>query len=447
MSRISTYLHTELDYLKANQPIASEVVKGFFASPSKDMRNISLECSKELKEDRITPKTLRLVFGSLMICDGFRPLLMQGIDRVFTDTVYDKKATYARICYAIGCFVMGWGLCIAEKAIARGLNNYRAKIEKASLDSKVAKEGTALIIFPAYDYNSAFYINPDTARNYEQLSKRFKLISATVSSTKELIKTIHSVADAGHDIKILNINGHGNPYRMVFGEGEEESVSSFHHFAPEELSGFEPDLEKALERLNPNAVIIVNGCSTAGKTKATIVPSPYWHTKNTAHRIAALAHKRMVIASPVNHSGFKIENDPASPYHGLRIHPTGAKEAEQYIQENAHNVQELDEIRSAINLARAHSDIEIALAKLKKDQGYALEEPVSLKVHASEKIKNYLQFSLQGLLGNRMGVKSVEYAPAEKAEGAPFCVLGEEVQFAISKYLPLCASPRPCLSA
>ena len=58
-------------------------------------------------------------------------------------------------------------------------------------------------------------------------------------------------------------------------------------------------------------------------------------------------------------------------------------------------------------------------------------DSIRLSVSCSEKVKKYVQYTLEGLLGNRVGVGGVEYV--ENAPGTTYQILGELAKFSVLK--------------
>jgi hypothetical protein len=372
-----------------------------------------------------------LTFGAGVLCMEYAAIPL--IRKIFNRVVFQDSAILAAdLLEPTVLFLTGWWVMTFQKTIARGLKHYKAIIEKESFDSKIAKEGTALIFDPAWDHNLSFELCFQNATNYEHLSKRFKLISKTAALTPELFNSIHQCADRGNDIKVLELQGHGDPYATRLGKNETEDQNTY--FVANELYGYEPELEAALNRLNPNAIILIKSCSAAGKAPANICQTPNTQSKNTAYRIAALANRRKVIASSdISHS-FIIRNDPASTDQGLNVKILDAfrNNLTVHIQENDQNTHEFEAIRSAIYAARAQVDIEKAVLELKEKERYGESDPIHISVSCSEKNKKYFQYTLQGLLKNRVGVESVDYIEST-GDATTYKILGEPTKFSILK--------------
>ena len=351
---------------------------------------------------------------------------------VFPEGENNYTVLAADLAGSTAMFFVAWAIATCQKSMARGLKHYKALIEKESLDSKTAKEGTALIFDPAWDHNGAFDCDFSQATNYEQLGKRFKLVSHTTGLTPKLFHAIHHCADQGDDIKVLELQGHGHPYWTELSKSETKPEDREDYFIPNNLYGYEPELEAALDRLNPHAVILIHSCSASGKTPVNNCLTPNWQSKNTAHRIAALANRRKVIASNDDSNWFIMRNDPTSPDQGLKIKILDGfrQDLTEHIQENDQNTHEFEEIRSAIYAARAHNDIEQAVLKLKEKEGYKKSDPIRLSVNCSEKIKKYINYNLLGVLTNRVGVKSVDYGE-NPPEAEAYQILGESATFSI----------------
>ena len=412
------------------------------STPVQDLKEVALQVFRELKnrkEHTISKKSVSKLFSiAWMGCAALSATALTA-EALFKKAVYgenpDSPILSGIVLTGITVlFFMTWGLVIHEIQVARGLKQYKKNIDDEAAIQRQQKEGTVLIFDLASDYNGAFDLSYRQAANYERLSERFKISSKTTRIVREIVKKIHRCADRSDDIKVMGLLGHGSPYGTKLGDSKPEEIDPLSCFLPTELTGYEPGLEAALDRLNPHAVIFIKSCSAAGNPDPGICISPNWASRNTAYRIAALANKRKVIAPTEPANRCVIENDPTSADQGLSIKffNKHKEDITLHIQENEQNTHEFEEIRTAIYAARATVDIEKAVLKLREKEGVGQFDSIRLSVSCPEKMKKYVQYTLEGLLGNRVGVESVDYGDSA-ADAATYQILGELAKFSIIK--------------
>lgn len=415
--RLDFKTFNELD--KRFRPTLSD----FFVSPLKDI----FESIREVQCNRRLYSIIPLfAISSVVHFTGIA--LAQGPSKTQLTVIPGRL-------FAIGAF---WMLAICDQVFKRKIE----QLEQLSHENPEKKEGMVLVLNPVSDWNGAFRPKIADLANYQKLSKKFQIKTVTVAKSSEVLETINKCVDDGANIKMLVIGGHGTIQDMGFSDftaNDELRHEIFGRYTNQlensdeerSLTGFESNLEKTLNRLHPEAIIILNSCSN-GKPNNSIYQGPnfYERTKNIAYRVAALANKRAVIASMASFNNYYLNENPASKLLGFDFHIANIRTKENLatvIQETESN--NLRDVRSTIDVARAYNQIEEAILELKMKARLSLTDPINLRIQVSKKLQPYVDFTLRGLLGNKVGVQNVQYV--KDLSGDSFQILDEPVKFEI----------------
>jgi hypothetical protein len=222
---------------------------------------------------------------------------------------------------AAALFVTSHGFRSAE-LVPRGIK-FRALhfIDENRLE-KVKNKEIAVVLRAEADHNGALNLFHE-----KTFLNKYPLAMRNVSILEEIPKAIDDAIAQGNKIKKLVFKIHGEPDSMGLSKCDEKIIKKLDQFkaihkvrplTPKERekylkyreiflnSSINPlnvsKLEDCLQKLDKDAVIILDSCSTGGIS---------FTGKNIAQRIAAIAHGRKVIApaKDVNYYGTCIDPD------------------------------------------------------------------------------------------------------------------------------------------